>query len=552
MKEKKGFISTSIIYSFFLVFILLMIAFLMSFVNKRYLIGKINDNLEIETEVYECTKGNSLRECLFKNEYIEYKEDNAGVIDLSKTKELANAKFREDSIKKAIEAKGNPNFNEAATKEEGMFAAEDDYGMSYYYRGAEDDNYVVFADQIWQIIRINGNGSIRMIYKGQYNSDANEDEPKFQGPDHIVFDFSTVINNYNITNYDKKYEFFHYAFSNVSEISFNSAEMMDKLYEKYMGKTCSKQSIFGNVGYQFCLKTKDKAEQEYIENKLNILHMASTKEGAYHYHQIGFMGNDNLGGVLEPYDQRFENAEDSIIKMVLDNFYNHVIYPSGTNNDDYLSKETIFCGDKNVVSVSADTSDYYEYSANKRYNNLKNVTLKCIDSGTTADYAKYAATNLSRYNVDESPCTTYDCYNSSKYGVCAFGSCSGICDSEQKKCKPDDHLGNGELTYPIGVISMDELVYAGATKYWSSNTFLRSENPYWTMTLSFTALSKVFGDTSRGARYFALDSDGKLQELNDYDKTATIRPVINLKSDILYCSGSGTASDPYIIGNGSC
>ena len=38
MKNRKGFISTSIIYSFFLVFILLMIASIMSYANKRFLI----------------------------------------------------------------------------------------------------------------------------------------------------------------------------------------------------------------------------------------------------------------------------------------------------------------------------------------------------------------------------------------------------------------------------------------------------------------------------------------------------------------------------------
>ena len=43
--------------------------------------------------------------------------------------------------------------------------AEDDYGESYYYRG-KADNWLSFAGFYWRIIRINGDGSIRLIYSG--------------------------------------------------------------------------------------------------------------------------------------------------------------------------------------------------------------------------------------------------------------------------------------------------------------------------------------------------------------------------------------------------
>ena len=44
-----------------------------------------------------------------------------------------------------------------------------DYNGSptYYWRGDVDNNYLVFADKYWRIIRINGDGSIRMIYSGE-------------------------------------------------------------------------------------------------------------------------------------------------------------------------------------------------------------------------------------------------------------------------------------------------------------------------------------------------------------------------------------------------
>jgi hypothetical protein len=47
-----------------------------------------------------------------------------------------------------------------------MYAAADDYGTSYYFRGAVNNNWVSFAGFYWRIIRINGDNSIRMIYTG--------------------------------------------------------------------------------------------------------------------------------------------------------------------------------------------------------------------------------------------------------------------------------------------------------------------------------------------------------------------------------------------------
>ncbi len=57
-------------------------------------------------------------------------------------------------------------------QENGLYAAEDDYGTSYIYRGTVNNNWVKFGqtkdnkDIWWRIIRINGNGTIRLIYSG--------------------------------------------------------------------------------------------------------------------------------------------------------------------------------------------------------------------------------------------------------------------------------------------------------------------------------------------------------------------------------------------------
>ena len=61
---------------------------------------------------------------------------------------------------------GTPNFANTATTDEGVYKTQDDWGDSYYFRGAVNNNWVKFANFYWRIIRINGDGSIRMIYQG--------------------------------------------------------------------------------------------------------------------------------------------------------------------------------------------------------------------------------------------------------------------------------------------------------------------------------------------------------------------------------------------------
>ena len=47
-----------------------------------------------------------------------------------------------------------------------VYSVADDWGTSYVYAGAPTDNWVQFAGYYWRIIRINGDGSIRLIYNG--------------------------------------------------------------------------------------------------------------------------------------------------------------------------------------------------------------------------------------------------------------------------------------------------------------------------------------------------------------------------------------------------
>ncbi len=107
-----------------------------------------------------------------------YLYDTAGLSNISNTlfdSELnveKNIVFAKDYIlghnggQTAIEAKAEPDFTQTATTDEGMFAATDEYGTSYYYRGAVDNNWMLYNGIYWRIVRIAGNGSIKLLYSG--------------------------------------------------------------------------------------------------------------------------------------------------------------------------------------------------------------------------------------------------------------------------------------------------------------------------------------------------------------------------------------------------
>ncbi len=52
----------------------------------------------------------------------------------------------------------NKNITEAL-----LASTEDDYGTSYYFRGAVKNNYVQFANKCWRIVRVGGDGSVKLI-----------------------------------------------------------------------------------------------------------------------------------------------------------------------------------------------------------------------------------------------------------------------------------------------------------------------------------------------------------------------------------------------------
>ena len=137
---------------------------------------KQNTGYIFDTESSNCTNGVIPT---FDNSTWKFIADYSGYNATDYTRTKCNLYFK-TGTKTVNTALGNlsvytytPDFTKSAcddaaceSHEKGIFETTDDDGASYYYRGSVENNYVYFANRYWRIIRINGDGSIRMIYDG--------------------------------------------------------------------------------------------------------------------------------------------------------------------------------------------------------------------------------------------------------------------------------------------------------------------------------------------------------------------------------------------------
>ena len=106
---------------------------------------------------------------------------------------------------------GTPNFTKTSIEDKtnGIYSAEDDLGTSYYFRGNVTNNYVKFANKYWRIIRINGDGTIRMIYAGTSAHENGYD-------DYSVNDMNIGTSAFNSSYNDNTYVGYMYGTAGAS------------------------------------------------------------------------------------------------------------------------------------------------------------------------------------------------------------------------------------------------------------------------------------------------------------------------------------------------
>ena len=199
------------------------------------------------------------------------------------------------------------------------------------------------------------------------------------------------------------------------------------------------------------------------------------------------------------------NTNDSTIKGVIDTWYKN-------NMTSYTSQleDTVWCNDRSIVMdlVNSNGGFYSDYTT--------------LGYGTNATL--YGPESRLGYNVSN-PTPTLKCaQDNDKFTVNASN-------------------GNGALTYPVGLITADEMAYAGGG-YGSSNAnssfYLYTGINYWALSPSNFAGS--------GAHEFDLISSGTLHA-SYVDTSRGVRPSVSLQPGIAMTGGgSGTAADPFVIG----
>ncbi|MGN1379993.1 MAG: DUF6273 domain-containing protein, partial [Bacilli bacterium] len=172
-----------------------------------------------------------------------------------------------------------------------------------------------------------------------------------------------------------------------------------------------------------------------------------------------------------------------------------------TNNlASYESKlaDTIWCNDKSTVSggpgYGTNSTDYAAYN---RLTSTKQPTLICPNDNNGGKLSKF---------------TVKDTTN-----------------------------GNGNLTYKIGLLTADEIAFAGSIAYTYNRSTYLQEN---TGTKWWWSLSPSGCHASTASVWIVGSGD---LYVNGVRSNYGVRPAISLISSTTISGGSGTSEDPYIV-----
>ena len=102
----------------------------------------------------------------------------------------------------------------------------------------------------------------------------------------------------------------------------------------------------------------------------------------------------------------------------------------------------------------------------------------------------------------------------------------------------DTSKGNGALTYPIGLLSGDDITLAGCWNSANNGYYLYTGNKYWTA----SAGSCTIGITGNRS----ISEDGSTPNFGINSNSASVKPVINIKADSLI-AGLGLKEKPYVL-----
>jgi len=116
----------------------------------------INESLSITRP-----KANEIKERTKNRPYVVYEYDNYPYYQ-ERSYYIGNGGLNISQYRTSYEIEGK-KLETTVYKEKSLIKTEDDYGTSYYFRGDVKDNYVTFNNMCWRIIRVQGDGSVKLL-----------------------------------------------------------------------------------------------------------------------------------------------------------------------------------------------------------------------------------------------------------------------------------------------------------------------------------------------------------------------------------------------------
>lgn len=372
----------------------------------------------------------------------------------------------------------------------------------YYYRGAVEDNNVIFGGFCWKIVRTTDTGGTKMIYNGVPTDgicDNTGTDAMLNNGDSFSFNLSADSLAYLGYMYGTVYASSSNDMSSLTGTSYyygNSVTYSDGTYTLTDTITSSSwSSIYSgglNSNHYTCFSTGTTCSQVYY-----IYNTTSTT--AYYLTLVnGEKIEDALEAMLDNNTTSSSIKGDSTTSGSIDYwYYNNLI--------DYASyiEDTVFCNNRSIYSLGG-------FDPN----------------GGETDYSQ----SLLVFAVYESILN---------------GSPSLTCPRDIDKFTVNASNGNGALNYPIGLLTFDEIMLAGGV-YSTENTsyYLYSGGQYWALSPFFYINGGSVADaegTKMGA--FGKVINGSIEDANG------IRPVISLKYGVEVSGGDGSTDTPYIVGS---
>ena len=234
------------------------------------------------------------------------------------------------------------------------------------------------------------------------------------------------------------------------------------------------------------------------------------------------------GGVRLLYHGTSTTATDAYIgTSAFNSSYNNIAYVS------YMFGSTgsipnARTNQTNSSTMKTTIDNWYKDNLNTNYGKYLSTTAVYCNDRSTSDNTNFGA--YTRLITNKTP--SYDCA------------------ATEDKFTVDTSTGNGKLTYPIALMTADEVSFAGGvsdtnapTWYYYNSANDSSTNLTWWWLLS--PVNWIGG----GASVFHVGGSSRPGFL-DYgrvDGPHGVRPAISLKSCTLYSTGNGSASDPYTI-----